>query len=161
MEINFGQIILQAINFGLLVFLLTKFLYRPVVKLLEDRTKKIDDGLQAAEANLVERAKIEELKGKELIKAEKEAAALLEQAKDQAQTTGKKLVEEAKAAAKAEAVKEYQLFEEKMIVERGKLKAEVATLVIDTTKSMLKGALTADHQQAILQSQLKALKTRK
>lgn len=36
----------QIINFLILLFILTKFAYKPIVKLLDDRRQKIADGLK-------------------------------------------------------------------------------------------------------------------
>ena len=137
---------------------MTKFLYKPVLKLLEDRNKKIESGLKAAETNLHEKEKIEELKQKQLIKAEQEATLILEAARRQAEHVGKDIVTEAKISAQAEVKKEYQLLEEKLQAERQNLQSEVANLVIDTTKTVLADTLTKQHQQAILNSQIGTLK---
>jgi len=158
MQINLAQLIFQAVNFGLLLFIMTKFLYKPVLKLLEDRNKKIESGLKAAETNLHEKEKIEELKQKQLIKAEQEATLILEAARRQAEHVGKDIVTEAKISAQAEVKKEYQLLEEKLQAERQNLQSEVANLVIDTTKTVLADTLTKQHQQAILNSQIGTLK---
>ena len=41
MGINLPGLITQLISFAILVFLLTRFLYKPVVKLLDERAEKI------------------------------------------------------------------------------------------------------------------------
>ena len=46
--IDFKVIIAQIINFGILVFTLVHFLYRPILKALDDRKKKISDSLDKA-----------------------------------------------------------------------------------------------------------------
>ena len=158
MEIHLGQILFQVINFGVLVLLLKKFLYKPIVKLLEDRTKKINEGLQAAQASLVAKAQLEELKQQQLISAETAAAQILDEARLKAETAGKTIIDQARAAAQAEVKKEYQILEEKLAHERDSLKADIADLVINTTKTVLLGTLTGEHQQAILTHQLKQLK---
>ncbi|MBI4035046.1 MAG: F0F1 ATP synthase subunit B [Candidatus Chisholmbacteria bacterium] len=158
MEINLSQIALQIVNFSLLVFILTKFLYRPVIKLLQDRTKKIAAGLKAAETNLEEKNRIAELKQRELIKAEREAAVILEAARKKASDVGKDIVTEAKTAAQQEVKKEYVLLEEKIHAERKNLQAEISRLVIDTTRSILTDTLTSGQQQAIVDSQISQLK---
>ena len=48
--INWQLLIVQAINFGLLLFVLWYFLYTPILKLIDDRRKKIADGVKTAEA---------------------------------------------------------------------------------------------------------------
>ncbi|HMA79010.1 MAG TPA: hypothetical protein VKP88_07860, partial [Candidatus Paceibacterota bacterium] len=43
-------IVVQIINFGLLLALLSYFLYRPILNLLEEREAKITQGIKDAEA---------------------------------------------------------------------------------------------------------------
>ena len=74
MQINAIQIILQIVNFAVLVTVLTKFLYKPILKILEGRAQRIQEGLEAAEKSLEERAAVEEKKQEILIKTEKQTA---------------------------------------------------------------------------------------
>ena len=157
MEIQLGQLILQIINFGLLLVILTKFLYRPIIKLLEDRNKTIAAGLKAAETSLKEKETITQLKQAELLKAEQGAAEILESARKKAVLTGKLLLDEAKTAAQVEVQKEYRLLEEKLKSERRDLHRQVADLVVDTTKRVLEGALNKNHQRLIIASQIDEL----
>lgn len=158
MQINFTQIIFQALNFGLLLFILTKFLYRPILTSLTNREKKITAGLKAAEANLQEKNRIAELKTRELIKAEQAAAAVLEAARKKAEAMGKDIVADAKIAAQNEVKKEYQRLEETIQTERTKLQGEISRLVVDTTRSVLADTLTPKDQQAIVNHQIAQLR---
>ena len=48
--INWQLLIIQAVNFGVLLTALTYFLYRPLMKVIDDRRTKIAEGVRAAEA---------------------------------------------------------------------------------------------------------------
>ncbi|OGY16783.1 MAG: hypothetical protein A2784_02160 [Candidatus Chisholmbacteria bacterium RIFCSPHIGHO2_01_FULL_48_12] len=157
MQINFTQIIFQALNFGLLLFILTKFLYRPILKSLANRDKKIAAGLKAAEANLTEKSRIAELKTRELIKAEQAAAAVLQAAREKAEAVGRDIVADAKTAAQNEVKKEYQRLEETIHTQKIKLQGEIGRLVVDTTRSILADTLTPRDQQAIVNNQIAQL----
>ena len=74
MEIRWYQLLFQVINFGLLIFVLNRFLYRPILKIVEQRNKKIEDSIRAAEATLKEKEKIAEIKKQVVAEAEKEIA---------------------------------------------------------------------------------------
>jgi F-type H+-transporting ATPase subunit b len=88
----------QMITFALLVWFTMKYVWPPLMQALEERKKKIADGLASAE------------KGKhEMELAEKRATALLREAKDQAaeiinlaQKRANEAVEESKQSAKEE-----------------------------------------------------------
>ena len=158
MDINLGQIILQALNFGLLLFLLTKFLYRPIVKAMTDRTDKIAAGLKAAEDSIVEREKLAAQKQQALTSAQAQAAAVLDQARQEAEQAGKDIVAQAQAAAQTQAQKQYQLIQEKITQERLELKRSVSDLVVKATQAVLKDSLTPTHQKTIIDHQISNLK---
>ena len=98
MSIN-ATLIIQIISFVLLIWFVNKVLWGPMSKLLEDRQKRIADGLSAAE------------KGKhELELAEKRAKEVLKDAKLQAQNVlsqaekrSTEIVQDAKVKAAEEA----------------------------------------------------------
>jgi len=48
--IDWRLLIIQVVNFGLLLSALTYFLYRPVMKMLDERREKIAEGMRASEA---------------------------------------------------------------------------------------------------------------
>ena len=83
MGINLPGLITQLISFAILVFLLTRFLYKPVVKLLDERAEKIKKGLSDAES---------------ASKGAEEAASKIEEELSQARLEGKKLIEAARDA---------------------------------------------------------------
>ena len=82
--INLPGLITQLISFTVLLFLLTKFLYKPVLKLLDERSEKIKKGLSDAEL---------------ASKGAEEAAQRIEGEISQARLEGKKLIEEAQKAS--------------------------------------------------------------
>ena len=99
MEINVQQFLLQIVNFSIIFFVLAKFVYKPVLKILDERAKKVADGLNAAEKSIQEQILMEETKQKELVKTQKEVASILEEANKKAIVLSKSIVEEAKLEA--------------------------------------------------------------
>lgn len=75
----------QAVNFLILLFLLNKFLFRPVLKLLDERRQKINDSIQNAEKIQLELQQIEENKDKQFTKVMAEAQLIIQDAKAQGQ----------------------------------------------------------------------------
>jgi len=50
MQINWFTVIAQIINFFILVWLLKRFLYKPILKAIDEREKKIASQLEDANA---------------------------------------------------------------------------------------------------------------
>ncbi len=99
--INGKLIVAQMVNFGALLFLLSYFLYGPILKLLDERREKIAKGVQDAEEAAVKLAQ-SHTEGKEIVgKAVKEAEGLLSEARIRADEKGAELVEAAQSRADA------------------------------------------------------------
>lgn len=149
MSIN-ATLIGQMITFALLVWFTMKYVWPPLMQALEERKKKIADGLASAE------------KGKhEMELAEKRATALLREAKDQAaeivslaQKRANEVVEESKqtakeegerivAAAKAEIERELQQAKEG-------LRQQVAVLAVSAAEQILQKEVDQKKHREII-----------
>ena len=160
MSIKWYQLLFQLVNFGVLLFILNRFLYRPIVKIIKQRNQRLTDSLKAAESNLKEKEVINQLKLKAAEEAEKEAVKIIEAAKASAKDSGKKIVEEAKDEAQRQGDKKYQLMLAKLSDQEDKIKKNVADLVVTTTSQVLKDSLSPAEQKSIIDSQIKKLEKR-
>ena len=100
MSIN-ATLFVQAIVFAILVWFTMKFVWPPITAALDERAKKIADGLAAADRAKADLASANQRVESELSKSRNETAALLADA----ERRGQALVEEAKARATEEANK--------------------------------------------------------
>ncbi|MDD2722482.1 MAG: F0F1 ATP synthase subunit B [Methylovulum sp.] len=149
MSIN-ATLIGQMITFALLVWFTMKYIWPPLFDSLEERRKKIAEGLAAAE------------KGQEEMQlAEKKAKKFLKEAKEQsseiinlAQKRANELVEESKETAKKEGDRvilaaKAQIEQEIQQAKEG-LRQEVATLALMAAEQILGAEIDqAKHQDII------------
>ncbi len=89
-------LVIQLINFGVLYVVLKKFLYTPILKLLDDRKKGIEKSLSDSKKIEVELAKLEEQKNKILDEAKKDSNKLKDEMVRMASEEKRKILEEAK-----------------------------------------------------------------
>ena len=145
-------LVAQIINFCLVSYVLYRFAIKPVLKTVEERQKKISEGLQYAE----------EMKA-QLASAEKERLNLLKKAQEDAQTLFAKTkqeselyLQEQKKSAEKKVEQMLGQAKDAIEVERRNMiseaRTEVATLVVATTERLLKDVLT-DEMRANLNSQ--------
>ena len=158
MEIRWYQLLFQIVNFGILIFVLNRFLYRPILKIVEMRNKKIEDSLKAAEESLKEKAKLSELKKQAAAEARIEAVKIVEAAKQEAELAGKQLLTEAQTEAEAAVSKKMELLNDRLEQEEKRLQDRISELVITTTRQVLKSSLGKDEQKRIIDRQIKELK---
>jgi F-type H+-transporting ATPase subunit b len=78
--LDYKLIIAQIVNFVLLLVILQRLAYKPVLKMLKDRTDKIDKSLRQAKKIEEELKNTEETKLAEIKKAKKESQKIISEA---------------------------------------------------------------------------------
>ncbi len=157
MEIDIKQILLQVLNFGVLFFILTKFLFRPILKILDKRSQKIEEGLALAESNKKAQEQIELKSNQILEKAEKKGAQLIDAARKESKELNKQLLEEAKVESEKLIQKQQASFLEHMQDEERKFKSRVSDLVLNTTQKLLGDSLSAKDIETITKKEIAKL----
>ena len=138
-----GTLIVQMIVFLILVWFTMKFVWPPITAALDERAKKIAEGLSAADkakADLAEAdkkvqvalASAKDDATKRLADAERLALQLVEEAKARAASEGAKVLAAAKAEAQQESVKA-----------REALREQVAELAVKGAEAILKREVNA------------------
>lgn len=95
--VNFNAtLIAQVLNFLILVFILAKFAYKPLMKIMDDRKNKIAGDL-AAETAKTDAESIKAEYAAKLAAARQEAQAIIDNARKTAQTAHDKILADTKA----------------------------------------------------------------
>ncbi len=147
-------VLVAIVQFGLLFFLLQRFLWGPILRILQARADKIREGLDAAEAAKREREQLTQEVSRLLAEARREAQAIAER------TT--KAAEDAAAAIAAEAKTEGERIRERA---RGdaeqlhrqalaELRAEVAGLAVLAAGRVLGKEIDAAAHRALIERSL-------
>ena len=92
-------IVAQALNFLILVWLMKRFLYKPILHAIDEREKRIATELANADAKKAEAQKEHEEFQHKNEEFDKQRAELLTKAKDEAQAERQRLLDEARKAA--------------------------------------------------------------
>ncbi len=153
--INPYLLVAQIINFLILFYLLKRFAYKPILKMLEDRRKTIAEGLENAKAGqkILDNALVKE---KDILKAaEKNADSILSDAKKEALM----MIEKAKADAKADAEKliidaKAQIQVEYRETEK-RLAAKTYALAVEVLKKALTSTISEELQKNAIDKFLK------
>ena len=150
--INWALLIAQLINVGLLVWLLTMWLYRPVLNMLNERTRRVQESLKEAEQVKEQLARANQDYDATLAQARQEAAAILAQAQERAKAQEAEIV----AQARQEAERIRNEAREQAGQERDRLlrdlKGQMAELVTLTASRVLGAELKANHDKLIEES---------
>ena len=82
--INLPGLVTQIISFGILFFILSKLLYKPLVSLMDQRAEKIREGLEASDMAREQAARSEEAIQQQLVEARVEGQKLVAEARETA-----------------------------------------------------------------------------
>ncbi len=92
---------IQTINFIVVVLVLTYFLYKPLMRVLDERARKVAEGLRAADASIKEHAAISASRTEVLATANHEATLIVARAEEAAAKEKVSLIQAAEARAAA------------------------------------------------------------
>tara|TARA_R100001460_G_scaffold90570_1_gene132249 strand:- start:185 stop:655 length:471 start_codon:yes stop_codon:yes gene_type:complete len=140
----------QAIAFFIFVVFCMKYVWPPITAALQERQKKIADGLAASDRAARDLELAQDKAAQELREAKQEGAALIEQAnkraaqiveasKDDARKEGQKLIEQAKAE-----------IEQERNQAREALRAEIAAIAIAGAEKILESSVDANKHSEML-----------
>lgn len=145
-----ATLIVQMITFALFVWFTMRFVWKPLTGIMEERNKRIADGLAAAERGQHEQ-ELAEQRAKETLheakeraseivnQAQKRANEMVEEAKSEARTEGERLL----AAARAE-------IEQEVNRAREQLRAQVSTLAVSGAERVLKREVDPQSHKQML-----------
>jgi F-type H+-transporting ATPase subunit b len=147
--INLNMFVAQLVNFIVVLLVLWRFAYKPLVKILDDRSKKIEESLKQSEAIEV-RVKQLEIEQKQIIASAKgEAMQILETAKQDADARKQELL----AAAKKEVEHVVAQGKEQLQAEKTQMlqeaKAELIQMAVVATKKILESEVDEKASQKI------------
>ena len=94
--VNWKLFLSQAVNFLLILLILRLTIYKPLVKLLNERRRKIDQGLKDSERAAETLKNVEKLKDEELAKAADESVKIIGKAEASAKVRETELINLAK-----------------------------------------------------------------
>ena len=153
--INLPGLITQILSFLILLFVLSKLLYKPVIKMLDERAEKIKMSLSAAEKAKEDAALSAEKIEKELISARQEGQKIIDQAK--------KLSEEFKDKEKSKAFEEIESLIEKSKSDLEKetrvaineLRKNFSTLVLEAAEKVVDKEIDENTHTKLIEKVLK------
>ena len=148
---NFWLFLSQVISFVIVALLLRRFAYKPIVAVLEQRRRTIEEGQLNAEKIKKELAQAEKRYQEIIAKANADAQKMIDEARESAAHLSERKQQEAIGAAEQIIAKarEAAALEHDRTMES--LKRELGRLVVDTTAKVTGKVLTPEDQRRLQQ----------
>ena len=139
----------QIVNFFILLVILYKFVYKPVLDMLEKRSKTIEKGIADARAGEERLAQIEKMRDSKMAETHKEIGRLLDSAKNDAEMMKKEIIETANKQSEEMLVRtrtQMKEEKEKMLVD---VKREVAGFIVLAVSKVLQREFNSADQKRL------------
>lgn len=156
---EFGLLFWMMLSFLTVMFILAKYAWKPILKMIKDREKSIEDALQSAENAKAEMNNLKAENEKILQEARNQRDQMIKEARE----IREQMISEAKGKAKAEGEKLLTSAREAIQNEKmaaiTELKNQVAQLSIDIAEKILARELSAENKQKeLIGDMLKSVK---
>jgi F-type H+-transporting ATPase subunit b len=154
---NWKLFLSQVISFCIVAFLLRRFAYKPILAVLEERRRKIEEGQLNAEKIRKELAEAEKRYQEIVAKGNADAQKMIDEARTSAGHLAERKQQEAIAAAEQIVAKarEASAIEHEQTMTQ--LKRELGRLVVDTTAKVTGKVLTPDDQRRLQEEATRSL----
>jgi len=146
--INLGFLIAQLINFGVIFLLMALVAWRPLVRMLDERGRRIAQQLEDAEVVAKARANAEAEAAKILDEARRNAAGFAEEARGRGEEAAKGILDEARAEAEKVLAESREKASEEMTRQLSELRGQVASLAIAAAQKLIGDAMDEKQQRA-------------
>jgi F-type H+-transporting ATPase subunit b len=139
----------QIISFCIVCLLLYRFAYKPVLRMLEERRRQIEQGLADTKQIKAELARIEAQRQEIMLQANATATKVIEEGRVAAAKVQERESQKAIADAEQIILKAHQAAAQDYARMLAELKREVGRLVVQTTASVAGRVLTAEDQRRL------------
>jgi F-type H+-transporting ATPase subunit b len=159
--INLPLLVAFLINFAVLFILLKIFLYKPILKMLDERAKKTQESMELAEATKKEYEQAKAEVQRQIEKGRQEAQAIITQATQ----VGEKLKGESREEAAKQAQTIIDRTKAELATERdqlvGRLRKEFVDISIAAAEKVIKETLDKEKHKKLIEETLQQSATLK
>jgi F-type H+-transporting ATPase subunit b len=157
--VDWPHLLAQVVSFCILCFVLYRFAYRPILRMLEARREQIARGLANAEQIKAELARTEAQRQEVMAQANVQANKLIEEARAAASRLKEQETQKAIAAAEQIVAKAREATAQDYARMLAELKHEVGRLVVQATATVAGKILTSEDQRRLAEETVKELTT--
>ena len=160
-DINPGLTIWTGITFVILLFVLRRFAWGPIMSTLNERERTIREALDAARREREQAEKLAAEQREELARAQREAAEIARQNQQEVEALRQELTARARKEADDLLSEARRQIGEEMTRARAELKGEVVDLAIDAAAQLIKANLDEKSQRALVEEYISQLRAEK
>lgn len=148
--INLGYLISQIVNFTLLALLLYFVAYKPVLRMLDERSARINQGIQDAEQASRRAAEMEQEFERRMAEARRQGQEIVAQATQASERAGQEILERAREESRAQIERAREEIARERDLAMADLRRQVAELSLMISEKILGEALDEQRQHRLI-----------
>jgi len=148
--INLGYLISQIVNFTLLAVLLYFVAYKPILRMLDERSARIKKGLEDAEAASRRAAEMEQEFEQRMAEARKQGQEIVAQATQMSEKARQEILEKAREEARAQIEKAKEEIARERELAMAELRQQIADLSLTISEKVIGETLDEQKQRRLI-----------
>jgi F-type H+-transporting ATPase subunit b len=156
-NINWSTLLLQIVNFGIMVFILSRVFFKPVVRILDERAERVTQALQEAEERERKAAQAQAEYEKTLAEAQDQVLVMQQQAQEDLLRTKQQVLADTRqqiAKMRETAAQDLEEAREEAVTEH---RRELGRLAIELSERLMRQAGGSAFQESSIQEFLSRL----
>lgn len=150
MHIEIAQIFTQMVSFLIVLWVLKRFAWKPVLKVIEDRENKIKAEFANIDEQKAENNRLRDLYKKQLDDAAREVTNLIKEGKESSKKLAKEIEENAHRESKKIMAHTKEELQKEIHKAKGELKQELVTMTLAATEKIVKTEMDPKRQEALV-----------
>ncbi len=150
--VDWKLLIAQIVNFTILLSVLTYFVYRPLLNLLDARRERIAKAMENAKRIEEQNRQMEELRIEQLKKIDQEVGAMLERGKRQSEAMRDEILAGAKREADQLLAKGRRQLEDERVKVFHDVQGTLAQMIVKMTEKILEREFSPKDQERLMGS---------
>jgi F-type H+-transporting ATPase subunit b len=148
--INLGYLLSQIVNFTLLAILLYFVAYKPILRMLDERSARIKEGLEDAELASKRAAQMEQEFEHRVAEARREGQEIIAQATQVSEKARQEILDRAREEAQAQIAKAREEIARERDQAMSELRQQVADLSVTISEKVLGATLDEQRQRQLI-----------
>jgi F-type H+-transporting ATPase subunit b len=160
-DINVALVVWTAVTFGILLFVLGKFAWGPILQMLDTREKTIADAIEASKRERAEAEKSAADMRAQLAKASAEAAEMVRKNQQEVAAAKTELMEQARKDSEELLKQARNTIQEEKRAAVAELRSQVVDLAIEAAGRLLSTQMDEKKQRQLIEEYLSKLPERR
>ena len=157
MSLSLQEILTQAFGFLLLVWVLKRIFWKPLLEMLEVRKRRIEDAFREIESQKQEMARLRSDYESRVEKIEEEARTKLQAAIEEGRKAGREIQEKAREEAKRILARSQEDLTQEIGKARVELRREIVDLTLLASEKLLREKMTDEKQREKIMEMIEEL----